>query len=119
MLLKFITKNYLILLNRAPTLHRIGIQAFKPKLTKSKSIKIHPLVCSAFNADFDGDQMGVHLPISLKGQSEARNLLFSVNNNCLPSTGKPSMSPTQDMILGCYNLTNKNSSLFYILKNIM
>lgn len=117
-ILKILTKKHPILLNRAPTLHRLGIQAFLPNLSSDKSIRLHPLVCSAFNADFDGDQMGVHLPISLKSQSEARVLMISSNNCILPATGQPNIIPSQDMILGCYFLTIENTNLFYLLKKI-
>nr|YP_009538654.1 RNA polymerase beta' subunit [Phacus pleuronectes]AYQ93660.1 RNA polymerase beta' subunit [Phacus pleuronectes] len=117
-LLKKIIQNLRILLNRAPTLHRLGIQSFHPKLTSTKSIKLHPLVCSAFNADFDGDQMGIHLPLSLKGQSEARILMISTNNCTSPATGKPNITPSQDIILGCYFLTSENISLQYLLEKI-
>nr|YP_010700415.1 RNA polymerase subunit beta' [Phacus arnoldii]WCH63546.1 RNA polymerase subunit beta' [Phacus arnoldii] len=105
-------------INESPTLHRVGIQAFQPKITQNKSIKLHPLVCSAFNADFDGDQMGIHIPISLKSQSEARTLMISSNNCTSPATGKANILPSQDMVLGCYFLTNDNISLYYLLKNI-
>jgi DNA-directed RNA polymerase subunit beta' len=94
-----------ILLNRAPTLHRLGIQAFIPKLTEGKAIQLHPLVCSAFNADFDGDQMAVHLPLSIEAQLEAKVLMMSTNNILSPATGKPAMTPTQDMVLGIYWMT--------------
>nr|YP_010700492.1 RNA polymerase subunit beta' [Strombomonas costata]WCH63630.1 RNA polymerase subunit beta' [Strombomonas costata] len=108
-----------ILLNRAPTLHRvIGIQAFQPKLISCKSIKLHPLVCSAFNADFDGDQMGVHIPLSLKTQAEARLIMISANNCTSPATGLPNILPSQDMILGCYYLTVENTRLYYLLQQI-
>nr|YP_010700313.1 RNA polymerase subunit beta' [Euglena undulata]WCH63457.1 RNA polymerase subunit beta' [Euglena undulata] len=109
----------LILLNRAPTLHRVGIQAFQPKITTEKAIQLHPLVCSAFNADFDGDQMGVHIPLSLKAQAEARTLIMSTNNCTSAATGQPNISPSQDMILGCYYITIENGSLFYLLKKIL
>lgn len=105
-------------INRAPTLHRLGIQGFSTLLTKSKSLKIHPLVCSAFNADFDGDQMGIHLPISLKSQCEVRVLMFSVNNLVLPSTGTIVTSPSQDIVLGCYCLTNQTNNLFFVFERI-
>jgi DNA-directed RNA polymerase subunit beta' len=110
--------NYPILLNRAPTLHRVGIQAFQPILNKGKTIKLHPLVCSAFNADFDGDQMGIHLPISLKTQAEARILLISSNNGTSPATSDPNIVPSQDMILGSYFLTANNTNLYYLMKHI-
>jgi DNA-directed RNA polymerase subunit beta' len=95
-----------VLLNRAPTLHRLGIQAFEPKLVEGKAIKIHPLVCSAFNADFDGDQMAVHLPLSPEAQAEARILMLSANNILKPSDGKPVTMPSQDMIIGLFHLTS-------------
>lgn len=110
---------HFILLNRAPTLHRVGIQAFQPILCYEKSIKLHPLVCSAFNADFDGDQMSIHIPISLKAQSEARTLMIAANNLTLPSNGQPNIILSQDMILGCYILTTENGSINYILKKIL
>nr|YP_009540970.1 RNA polymerase beta' subunit [Discoplastis spathirhyncha]AYQ93473.1 RNA polymerase beta' subunit [Discoplastis spathirhyncha] len=118
-ILKILTEKMRILLNRAPTLHRLGIQSFLPKLTSDKTIRLHPLVCSAFNADFDGDQMGVHLPLSLKSQSEARVLMISSNNCISPATGQPNIVPSQDMILGCYFLTIENTNLFYLLKKII
>ncbi len=94
-----------VLLNRAPTLHRLGIQAFEPQLVEGKAIQIHPLVCTAFNADFDGDQMAVHLPLSAEAQAEARILMLSSNNILSPASGRPITSPTQDMVLGLYHLT--------------
>ena len=94
-----------VLLNRAPTLHRLGIQAFEPQLIEGKAIQIHPLVCTAFNADFDGDQMAVHLPLSAEAQAEARVLMLSSNNILSPANGKPITTPTQDMVLGIYFLT--------------
>ena len=96
-----------VLLNRAPTLHRLGIQAFEPQLVEGKAIQIHPLVCTAFNADFDGDQMAVHLPLSAEAQAEARILMLSSNNILSPSNGRPITSPTQDMVLGIYYLTTE------------
>lgn len=96
-----------VLLNRAPTLHRLGIQAFEPQLIEGKAIQIHPLVCSAFNADFDGDQMAVHLPLSAEAQAEARILMLSTNNILKPSDGRPVTMPTQDMIIGLYFLTRE------------
>lgn len=104
-ILEEITREKLVLLNRAPTLHRLGIQAFKPVLIEGKAIQIHPLVCVAFNADFDGDQMAVHVPLSQKAQDEAKNIMSSVNNLLKPSAGEPIVTPTQDIILGCYYLT--------------
>ena len=94
-----------VLLNRAPTLHRLGIQAFEPQLVEGKAIQIHPLVCAAFNADFDGDQMAVHLPLSAEAQAEARILMLSSNNILKPSDGRPVTMPSQDMIIGLYHLT--------------
>src|SRR5216683_605310 len=96
-----------VLLNRAPTLHRLGIQAFEPQLVEGKAIQIHPLVCTAFNADFDGDQMAVHLPLSAEAQAEARILMLSTNNILKPADGKPVTMPTQDMIIGLYCLTKE------------
>jgi len=96
-----------VLLNRAPTLHRLGIQAFEPQLIEGKAIQIHPLVCTAFNADFDGDQMAVHLPLSPEAQAEARILMLSSNNILSPANGKPITTPTQDMVLGIYHLTDR------------
>ncbi|HEV2089303.1 MAG TPA: DNA-directed RNA polymerase subunit beta' [Cryptosporangiaceae bacterium] len=95
-----------VLLNRAPTLHRLGIQAFEPQLVEGKAIQIHPLVCTAFNADFDGDQMAVHLPLSAEAQAEARILMLSSNNILSPASGRPITSPTQDMVLGLFHLTS-------------
>ncbi len=95
-----------VLLNRAPTLHRLGIQAFEPQLVEGKAIQIHPLVCTAFNADFDGDQMAVHLPLSAEAQAEARILMLSSNNILSPASGRPITAPTQDMVLGLYHLTS-------------
>lgn len=103
--LEEVAKNHPVLLNRAPTLHRLGIQAFDPVLVDGKAIRLHPLVCTAYNADFDGDQMAVHLPLSLEAQSEARLLMLSVNNILNPKDGKPVATPTQDMVLGTYYLT--------------
>jgi len=97
-----------VLLNRAPTLHRLGIQAFEPVLVGGRAIQLHPLVCTAFNADFDGDQMAVHVPLSIEAQTEARLLMLAPNNILLPSTGKPSITPSQDMVLGIYYLTLDN-----------
>ena len=94
-----------VLLNRAPTLHRLGIQAFEPKLVEGKAIQVHPLVCHAFNADFDGDQMAVHLPLSAEAQAEARILMLSSNNILSPASGRPLATPTKDMVLGTYYLT--------------
>ena len=100
-----------VLLNRAPTLHRLGIQAFEPQLVEGKAIQIHPLVCTAFNADFDGDQMAVHLPLSAEAQAEARILMLSTNNILKPSDGKPVTMPTQDMVIGLYYLTRQEDDV--------
>ncbi len=105
--LEDIIKDHPVLLNRAPTLHRLGIQAFEPVLVEGKAIRIHPLVCAAFNADFDGDQMAVHVPLSFEAQLEARVLMLSSNNILKPASGRPIASPTQDMVLGCYFVTKK------------
>ena len=94
-----------MLLNRAPTLHRLGIQAFMPVLVEGSAIQIHPLVCFAFNADFDGDQMAVHVPLSRAAQEEARRMMLSTANLLSPADGEPVVAPTQDMVLGCYYLT--------------
>jgi DNA-directed RNA polymerase subunit beta' len=103
--LEEIIQNHPILLNRAPTLHRLGIQAFEPVLVEGRAIKLHPLVCPAFNADFDGDQMAVHIPLTLEAQAEARFLMLAPRNFLSPATGDPIVLPTQDMVLGCYYLT--------------
>src|SRR5574344_2074131 len=103
--LEVVIKGHPVLLNRAPTLHRLGIQAFEPVLVEGRALKLHPLACGAFNADFDGDQMAVHVPLSIEAQAEARILMLSTNNILKLSDGKPVMSPTQDMVLGCYYLT--------------
>jgi len=103
--LEEVIKEHPVLLNRAPTLHRLGIQAFEPVLVEGRAIKLHPLVCPAYNADFDGDQMAVHIPLSMEAQAEARFLMLAANNILKPQDGKPVMTPTQDMVLGCYYLT--------------
>jgi DNA-directed RNA polymerase subunit beta' len=103
--LEEVIKEHPVLLNRAPTLHRLGVQAFEPMLIEGKAIQLHPLVCTAFNADFDGDQMAVHVPLSLEAQLEARVLIMSTNNILSPSSGKPIIVPTQDMVLGIYYLS--------------
>lgn len=103
--LEKVIKDHPVLLNRAPTLHRLGIQAFEPVLVEGKAIKLHPLVCTPFNADFDGDQMAVHLPLSVEAQAEARLMMLSTNNILAPKDGKPITAPSQDMVLGCYYLT--------------
>ena len=106
-----VTKDRYVLLNRAPTLHRLGIQAFAPVLIEGKAIQLHPLVCAAFNADFDGDQMAVHVPLSREAQLEAKNLICARNNILKPSSGHPVVAPTQDIILGIYYLTNTHEKL--------
>ena len=106
--LEEVIKGHPVLLNRAPTLHRLGIQSFEPVLVEGRAIQLHPLVCSAFNADFDGDQMAVHVPLSVEAQTEARMLMMATNNVLQPSTGKPIITPTQDMVLGIYYLTLDN-----------
>src|SRR5690554_6797449 len=103
--LEEVIKEHPVRLNRAPTLHRLGIQAFEPVLVEGRAIQIHPLVCTAYNADFDGDQMAVHLPLSAEAQAEARLLMLSINNILKPQDGKPVTTPTQDMVLGSYYLT--------------
>ena len=107
-ILEQVISGHPILLNRAPTLHRLGIQAFEPTLVEGRAIKLHPLVCPAFNADFDGDQMAVHIPLCLEAQTEARMLMLAPNNFLSPATGDPILSPSQDMVLGCYYLTANN-----------
>jgi DNA-directed RNA polymerase subunit beta' len=109
--LEDIIKDHPVLLNRAPTLHRLGIQAFEPVLVEGKAIRIHPLVCSAFNADFDGDQMAVHVPLSFEAQLEARVLMLSSNNILLPSNGRPVAAPSQDMVIGSYYLTKPSLAI--------
>ena len=107
-ILSNIMKGHPILLNRAPTLHRLGIQSFEPILVEGRAIKLHPLVCPAFNADFDGDQMAVHIPLSLEAQAEARLLMLAPNNFLSPATGEAILTPSQDMVLGCFYLTVDN-----------
>jgi DNA-directed RNA polymerase subunit beta' len=106
--LEEVIEGHPVMLNRAPTLHRLGIQAFEPILVEGRAIQIHPLVCPAFNADFDGDQMAVHVPLSLESQAEARLLMLASNNILSPATGRPIVMPSQDMVLGCYYLTAEN-----------
>ena len=106
-ILEDVVSEHPVLLNRAPTLHRLGIQAFEPVLVEGKAIRIHPLVCAAFNADFDGDQMAVHLPLSSEAQAEARVLMLSANNVLSPAHGRPLVTPTQDMVIGAYYLTTE------------
>lgn len=107
-MLEEVIEGHPVLLNRAPTLHRLGIQAFEPILVEGRAIQLHPLVCPAFNADFDGDQMAVHIPLSLESQAEARLLMLASNNILSPATGRPIVTPSQDMVLGCYYLTAEN-----------
>ena len=104
-ILEQVVQGHPVLLNRAPTLHRLGIQSFEPVLVDGRAIQLHPLVCAAFNADFDGDQMAVHIPLSVEAQAEARMLMMAFNNILLPASGKPTITPTQDMTLGIYYLT--------------
>ena len=106
--LEKVLANHPIFLNRAPTLHRLGIQAFEPILVQGRAIKLHPLVCSAFNADFDGDQMAVHIPLSVEAQAECYMLMLAPYNFLSPSNGEPIIMPSQDMVLGCYYLTLNN-----------
>ena len=100
-----VIREHPVMLNRAPTLHRLGIQAFEPMLIEGKAIQLHPLVCAAFNADFDGDQMAVHVPLSLEAQLEARVLMMSTNNILHPANGQPIIVPSQDIVLGLYYLS--------------
>ena len=109
-ILEEVIRDHPVLLNRAPTLHRLGIQAFEPILVEGKAIKLHPLACTAFNADFDGDQMAVHVPLSLEAQAEARFLMLAHNNILKPQDGRPVISPSQDMVIGCYYLTIINEN---------
>jgi DNA-directed RNA polymerase subunit beta' len=108
--LEIIIREHPVILNRAPTLHRLGVQAFEAKLIEGNAIELHPLVCAAFNADFDGDQMAVHVPLSIEAQLEARVLMMSTNNILSPSNGKPIIVPSQDMILGLYYLSQSNEN---------
>src|ERR671930_2745873 len=110
-ILEEVIQEHPVLLNRAPTLHRLGIQAFEPTLVEGKAIQVHPLVCHAFNADFDGDQMAVHVPLSAEAQAEARILMLSSNNILKPADGKPVTMPTQDMIIGLYHLTHMREGM--------
>ncbi len=109
-ILEEVIRDHPVLLNRAPTLHRLGIQAFEPILVEGKAIKLHPLACTAFNADFDGDQMAVHVPLSMEAQAEARFLMLAHNNILKPQDGRPVISPSQDMVIGCYYLTIINEN---------
>ena len=106
-ILEEVIKEHPVLLNRAPTLHRLGIQAFEPVLIEGKAIQLHPLVCAAFNADFDGDQMAVHIPLSIEAQMEARTLMLASNNVLFPANGEPSIVPSQDVVLGLYYATRE------------
>ena len=106
-ILEEVISEHPVMLNRAPTLHRLGIQAFEPVLIEGKAIQLHPLVCAAFNADFDGDQMAVHVPLSVEAQMEARVLMMSTNNILSPANGKPIINPTQDIVLGLYYVTRE------------
>jgi DNA-directed RNA polymerase subunit beta' len=109
-ILEEVIRQHPVLLNRAPTLHRLGIQAFEPVLIEGKAIQLHPLVCAAFNADFDGDQMAVHVPLSLEAQLEARALMLASNNILFPSNGDPSIVPSQDVVLGLYYATREKTN---------
>src|SRR5437764_8304559 len=110
-ILEEVIQEHPVLLNRAPTLHRLGIQAFEPTLVEGKAIQVHPLVCHAFNADFDGDQMAVHVPLSAEAQAEARLLMLSANNILSPASGRALATPTKDMVLGAYYLTYSDQDL--------
>ncbi len=116
-ILEEIIRDHPVLLNRAPTLHRLGIQAFEPVLVEGKAIRIHPLVCAAFNADFDGDQMAVHVPLSYEAQTEARVLMLSSNNILKPSDGRPVAEPSQDIVLGCYYATKAPTDFDILIKD--
>lgn len=123
-ILQQLMRQHPVLLNRAPTLHRLGIQAFQPKLVNGRAILLHPLVCTAFNADFDGDQMAVHVPLSFQARAEAWKLMWSQNNLLSPATGQPILVPSQDMVLGCYYLTTnsrfqKRSDFLFLTENIL
>ena len=106
-ILEEVIREHPVLLNRAPTLHRLGIQAFEPLLVEGKAIQLHPLVCVAFNADFDGDQMAVHVPLTIEAQLEARALMMSTNNILSPANGEPIINPSQDVVLGLYYMTRE------------
>src|SRR5690349_22879067 len=106
-ILEEVISEHPVMLNRAPTLHRLGIQAFEPVLIEGKAMQLNPLVCAAFNADFDGDQMAVHVPLSVEAQMEARVLMMSTNNILSPANGKPIINPTQDIVLGLYYMTRE------------
>src|SRR5699024_8578275 len=109
--LERVIKEHPVLLNRAPTLHRLGIQAFEPTLVEGRAIRLHPLVCTAYNADFDGDQMAVHVPLSAEAQAEARVLMLAAQNILNPKDGKPVVTPSQDMVLGNYYLTMERAGM--------
>lgn len=111
--LEEVVKEHPVLLNRAPTLHRLGIQAFDPKLIDGKAIRLHPLVTPAFNADFDGDQMAVYVPLSVEAQAEARLLMLVSNNILDPKNGSPVVTPSQDMVLGNYYLTIEEKKIVF------
>ena len=102
-----VIREHPVMLNRAPTLHRLGIQAFEPVLVEGKAIQLHPLVCKAYNADFDGDQMAVHVPLTLEAQLECRALMMATNNILSPSNGKPIIDPSQDVVLGLYYMSRE------------
>jgi DNA-directed RNA polymerase beta' subunit len=102
---KKLLKDHYVLLNRAPTLHRLGFQAFQPVLIEGKAIQLHPMVCAAFNADFDGDQMAVHVPLTEAAQKEAREIMVSAHNLLKPASGDPVMTPDKDVVVGCYYIT--------------
>ncbi|WP_372871770.1 hypothetical protein [Paenalcaligenes niemegkensis] len=117
-ILEEVIREHPVMLNRAPTLHRLGIQAFEPVLIEGKAIQLHPLVCAAFNADFDGDQMAVHVPLSLEAQLEARTLMLASNNVLFPANGEPSIVPSQDIVLGLYyasrdRINGKGEGMFF------
>lgn len=109
-ILEEVIREHPVLLNRAPTLHRLGIQAFEPILIEGKAIQLHPLVCTAFNADFDGDQMAVHVPLSLEAQAEARTLMLASSNVLSPANGEPIIVPSQDIVLGLYYMTREKTN---------
>ena len=108
-ILEEVIREHPVMLNRAPTLHRLGIQAFEPVLIEGKAIQLHPLVCTPYNADFDGDQMAVHVPMSIEAQLEARSLMMSTNNILSPANGEPIIVPSQDIVLGLYYMTRENA----------
>ena len=109
-ILEEVIREHPIMLNRAPTLHRLGIQAFEPVLIEGKAIQLHPLVCTPYNADFDGDQMAVHVPLSIEAQLEARALMMSTNNILSPANGEPIIVPSQDIVLGLYYMTREDAA---------